>query len=74
MHHIRVHASNSSPLTHVVPKSSRDFLVTPGRMVPSKGGVAISGSTLIHTKIANIIVIVYRAAKIQTIPPFSLIQ
>ena len=31
-------------LTHVAPSSNRDFLVTPGRMAPVKGGVAISGS------------------------------
>ena len=46
-------------LTHVAPNSNREFLVTPGKMVPSKGGVAISqGLQLIHTKIASIIVVV----------------
>ena len=35
-------------LTHVAPNSSRDFLVTPERIVPSKGGVAISGSTFVQ--------------------------
>ena len=31
-------------LTHFFPKSSNDFLVTPGRMVPVSGGVATSDS------------------------------
>lgn len=31
-------------LTHVAPSSNKDFLVTPGRMAPDRGGVAISGS------------------------------
>ena len=39
-----VHFVRIIQLTHVAPSSSNDFLVTPGRMVPLKGGVAISGS------------------------------
>ena len=35
-------------LTHVAPNSSRDFPVTPGRIVPSNGGVAISESTFVQ--------------------------
>ena len=31
-------------LTQLAPSSSRDIRVTPGRMVPASGGVAISGS------------------------------
>ena len=36
-------------LTHVAANSRRDFRVTPGRIVPLRGGVAISGSVLHHT-------------------------
>ena len=34
-------------LTHVAPSSSNDFLVTPGKIVPPRGGVTISGSIII---------------------------
>jgi len=44
---------HGSSLTHVFPSSSRDFLVTPGRMEPSRGGVAISGSAGKHKGVDN---------------------